>query len=141
MCIAQLFPAAAHGLGIDEIGTNFAATIFTLASTLAGKLATDGLLRVVAGRLEDLLAITAVAITHHAAPDQNRIRSFCPAGRLNFSAPQKNSAAYRVSCSLYRVPANRAEVLPDRDASRADSAPDINNRLLSLGHTPPPATI
>jgi hypothetical protein len=89
MRVAPLLAAAAHGLGIDGIGTNFVAMVFTLASTLAGNLATDGLLRVVAGRLENLLAITAVAIDHQAAPDQNRIRSFCPAGRLNLSAPQK----------------------------------------------------
>ena len=63
--------------------------IFTLASTLAGDLATDGLLRMVPGRLEDLPATTAVAIAHQAAPDQNRIRSLCPAGRLNLSAPQE----------------------------------------------------
>ena len=88
MRFAPLFPAAAHGLGIDGIGTNFVAMIFTLASTLAGNLAIDGLLRMVAGRAKDLLAIGAVAIAHHAALDQNRIRSFCPAGRLNLSAPQ-----------------------------------------------------
>src|SRR5579859_1232362 len=89
MRVAPLFPAAAHGLGIDGIGTNFVAMIFTLAPTLAGNLATNGLLRVVAGRLEDLLAITAVAIAHQAAPDQNRLRSFCPAGRLSLGAPPK----------------------------------------------------
>jgi hypothetical protein len=50
--------------------------IFTAAATLASNLAANGL-------LENLLAVKAVAITHQAAPDQNRIRPFCPETRAN----------------------------------------------------------
>src|SRR5271157_533057 len=89
MRIAPLLPAEAHGLGIDGIGTDPAAMVFTLAPTLAGNLAANGLLRTIRGNWEDSLTVKAVAIIHQAAPDQNRIRSFCPEPPLNPTAPQK----------------------------------------------------
>src|SRR5215469_17308426 len=72
MLVAPLFPAAQRGIGVEGIGTNLVAMIFTAATTLASNLAANGLLRTIRRKLENLLAVTAVAITHQAAPDQNR---------------------------------------------------------------------
>ena len=92
MRIAPLFPAAPHGLGVQRISANLVPMVLPETLPLAGDLAANGLLRVIAGGLEGLLAVTAKAIAHHGgSPDQNRIRSFCPAGRLNLSAPQKSN--------------------------------------------------
>jgi hypothetical protein len=57
--------------------------IFTAAAALASNLAANGLLRTIRGKLENLLAVTAVAITHQAAPVQNRIPPFCPEAPVN----------------------------------------------------------
>ena len=59
--------------------------IFMAAATLASHLAANDLLRTIRGKLENLLVVTAVAITHQAAPDQNRIRPFCPEAPVNRS--------------------------------------------------------
>src|ERR1700730_12457063 len=61
----------------------------------------------IAGRSENLLAITTMAIAHQAAPDQNRIRSFCPEAPRNPTAPTKNSLPIETPIEfLYRVPAD-----------------------------------
>jgi len=85
MHIAPLLPAARHGIGVEGIGTNLVVMVFTAAATLASHLATNGLLRTIRGKLENLLAVKAVAITHQAAPDQNPIRPFCPEVPVNRS--------------------------------------------------------
>jgi hypothetical protein len=112
MRVAPLPPAAPHGFGVERIGTNLVAMVFTPASTLAGNLAANGLLKTIRGKLENLLAVTAVAITHQAAPDQNRIRSFCPqAPQLQRTAPPKNSPPIETPIEfLYRLPANGTAV-------------------------------
>ena len=74
----HLFQAAQHGIGVEAIGTNLVAMIFTAATTLASNLAANGFLATIRRKLENLLAVTAAAITRQAAPDQNRIRPFCP---------------------------------------------------------------
>jgi hypothetical protein len=78
MLVAPLLPAARNGFGVERIGTNLVAMVFTPAPTLAGNLAANGLLRTIRGNWEDSLTVTAVTIKHQAAPDQNRIRSSCP---------------------------------------------------------------
>jgi hypothetical protein len=78
MRISPLFPAVADDLSVEGIGAKLAPVIITAALLLAGGLATDGLLGTIGGKLEDLLAVTAIAVNYQAAPDQNAIRSFCP---------------------------------------------------------------
>jgi len=64
--IAPFLPAARHGIGVEGIGTNLVVMVFTAAATLASHLATNGLLRAIRGKLENLLAVTALAMTHRA---------------------------------------------------------------------------
>ena len=91
MRIAPLFPAFLHPLGVEGIGANLCAVIIAAALPLARGLAANELLGMVAGRLKDLLAITATAITHQGAPYQNANGSFCPEAALNLDAPSQNS--------------------------------------------------
>ena len=78
MRVAPLFPALADDLSVEGIGAHLAPVIIPAALSLAGGLATDGLLGTIGRKLKGLLAVTATAITHQAAPDQKAIRSFCP---------------------------------------------------------------
>ncbi len=64
MRIAPPVPAMRHGIGVEGIGTNLVVMVFTTAATLASHLAANGLLRTIRGKLENLLAVTAVEITH-----------------------------------------------------------------------------
>jgi len=89
MRLAPLLPAAHHGISVEGIGTNLVAMVFTLAATLAGNLAANGLLRTIRRKLENLLAVTTTAVIHQAAPDQNRKHSFCPQAPSNPTAPTK----------------------------------------------------
>jgi hypothetical protein len=52
--------------------------IVPLTLSLAGELTTDGLLRTKERNLKKLPAITATAVIHQAAPEQNTVRPFCP---------------------------------------------------------------
>ena len=98
MGIAPLFPAAPHGLGVDRIGANLAAMIFTVAAALTGDLAANGLLRMIAGRLEDSLAVKTVAIIHQVTPDQNLL--ILSGGAAEPDRADKKNPAYR---NYYRV--------------------------------------
>jgi hypothetical protein len=100
--IAPPFAAVPDDLSVKGIGAKLAPLIIPAALSLAGGLATDGLLGTIGAKLEDLLAVTAMAITHQAAPDQNAIRSFCPELlQLSLAALYRN--CYRV---FYRVSAH-----------------------------------
>ena len=92
MRISPLFPAVADDLRVEGIGAKLAPVIITVALSLAGGLATDGLLGTIGGKLEDLLAVTAIAIAHQTAPDQKAIRSFCPELRQLSLAPHIETA-------------------------------------------------
>jgi len=85
MRVTPLFPAFLHHLGVEGIGTNFGVVIIAAAPPLARGLAANDLLRMIAGRLKNLLAVRATAITHQAAPAQNAMVSFCsePPAKLN----------------------------------------------------------
>jgi len=83
VCPAPLLRTVPADLLINRIGSNLPPLIIPPALPLARRLAANELLRMIAGRLKDLLAERATAITHQAAPDQNRIRSFCPEALLN----------------------------------------------------------
>jgi hypothetical protein len=63
-------------LGVEGIGANLLAVILSAASPLAGRLAANELLGMIAGRLKELLAIRATATVHQVAPDQNVNRLF-----------------------------------------------------------------
>src|SRR5208282_680015 len=105
MCIAPLFPAFLHHLGVDRIGANLFAVIIPAALPLARGLAANQLLRMIWCRLKDLLTVRAATIIHQAAPDQNANRSFCPElWKLNRA---QKFTAYRNSYRVYyRVPAH-----------------------------------
>ena len=90
MCIAPLFPAFLHHLGVDRIGANLFAVIIPAALPLARGLAANQLLRVIRCRLKELLTVRAAAIIHQAAPTQNAIVSFCSEPPLNLNRRQKN---------------------------------------------------
>jgi len=66
MRIAPLFPATPHGLGVQRISANLVPMVLAETLPLAGDLAANGLLRVIAGGLEDLLAVTTQTIAHQA---------------------------------------------------------------------------
>jgi hypothetical protein len=83
--------------------------IFTATATLASNLAANGLLRTIRGKLENLLAVTAVVITHQAAPEQNRIRPFCPEAPVN--------------------PSPRSELVLNAAKGQALTVPPKNHRL------------
>jgi hypothetical protein len=85
MSITPLFPALLHHLGVEGIGTNLGVVIIAAAAPLARGLAANDLLRMIAGRLKNLLTVRATAITHQAAPAQNAMVSFCsePPKKLN----------------------------------------------------------
>jgi hypothetical protein len=70
ICVAPLFTTLANDLGIDGIGTNLLLPIVAEALPLARGLATDGLLRMKARRLEESAAITAI-IHGPGLQDQN----------------------------------------------------------------------
>src|SRR5271166_6554698 len=89
MCIAPLFPAFLHHLGVDRIGANLFAVIIPAALPLARGLAANQLLRVIRCRLKELLTVRAAAIIHQAAPDQNAIESFCLEPPLNLNRRRK----------------------------------------------------
>jgi hypothetical protein len=76
MRVTPLFPALLHHLGVEGIGTNLGVVIIPAASPRARGLAANDLLRMIAGRLKDLLTVRTTAIAHQAAPDQNAIESF-----------------------------------------------------------------
>ena len=99
---------ATHHLGVEGIGANLFAVIIPAALPLARGLAANELLRMISGRLKDLLTVRAMAITHQAAPDQNASRSFCLELR-KLNRAHKKFTAYRNSCRVfYRVPADGA---------------------------------
>jgi hypothetical protein len=109
MCIAPLFPAFLHHLGVDRIGANLFAVIIPAALPLAQGLAANQLLRMIGCRLKELLTVRAATIIHQAAPDQNASGSFCPEPLLNSNPPPKKITAYRNSYRVfYRVPAHGA---------------------------------
>jgi len=85
MRVTPLFPALLHHLGVEGIGTNLGVVIIAAAAPLARGLAANDLLRMIAGRLKNLLTVRATAITHQAAPAQNAMVSFCsePPAKLN----------------------------------------------------------
>jgi hypothetical protein len=93
--VTPLFAAVTNDLGVEGIRADFLAAIVAETLLLAGELATDALVRMIGRRLKNLLAITATAVVHQAAPDQNRIRSFCQ-GCQNGTAPTKNFAALEI---------------------------------------------
>ena len=74
------------------------------ALPLALGLAANELLRMVRGRLKDLLIVTATAIVRQAAPDQNGIPSFCPEAPLKLNTTPKKFTAYRNSCRVVPPP-------------------------------------
>lgn len=76
MCIAPLFPAFLHHLGVDRIGANLFAVIIPAALPLAIRMAANKLLGVITGKLKGLLAVATTAITHQAAPNQNGNRHY-----------------------------------------------------------------
>jgi hypothetical protein len=108
MRVAPLFPAFLYHLGVEGIGVNLFAVIIPAALPLALRLAANELLRMITGRLKDLLTVGATTTIHQAAPDQNASRSFCPElWKLNRA--HKKFTAYRDSCRVfYRVPADGA---------------------------------
>jgi uncharacterized membrane protein YGL010W len=71
--LAPFLLAVAADLVVLSIGTELAAVIFPAALPLAIGLAANKLLGMIAGRLEDLLAVAATA-THQAAPNQDASR-------------------------------------------------------------------
>jgi len=77
MRITPLFPALLHHLGVEGIGTNLGVVIIAAAVPLTRGLAANDLLRMIAGKLKNLLTVRATAITHQAAPAQNAMVSFC----------------------------------------------------------------
>jgi len=90
MRVPPLFPALLHHLGVEGIGTNLGVVIIAAAPPLARGLAANDLLRMVAGRLKNLLTVWTTAITHQAAPAQNEMVSFCSEPPLNFNRRREN---------------------------------------------------
>jgi hypothetical protein len=72
--LAPLMRTVQAHLPVDRIGGDLLAVIIPSASLLAVGLAASKLVRVIRGRLEGLLAVTAVTITHQAAPELGGIR-------------------------------------------------------------------
>ncbi|MGA8581437.1 MAG: hypothetical protein WB579_22305, partial [Bryobacteraceae bacterium] len=81
MVLAILFPVAGvrpapllgtvqRDLPIHRIGSDFLTLIIAAASPLTRGLAANDLLRMITGRLKNLLTVRATAITHQAAPAQ-----------------------------------------------------------------------
>jgi hypothetical protein len=81
MRLMPLLIALPNDLGIEGIRANLLLVIVAAALPLAGELVADRLLGMQARRLEEALAITATAITHQVAPDQECKRTFCPEPR------------------------------------------------------------
>ena len=75
--LTPLVRALQAGLAVDGVGGDLLAVIGTATSSLAVSLATGELVRVIRGRLKDLLAVTAVTIAHRAAPELGGLRSLC----------------------------------------------------------------
>jgi hypothetical protein len=95
-------------LPVNRIRSDLLPVIIAAALPLAPGLAANELLRMIRGRLKDLLTITTTASTHQAAPDQKAVRSFCP--EVQKSSHRQKFTAYRNSCRVfYRVPAHGAE--------------------------------
>jgi len=90
MGIAPLLPAFLHHLGVEGIGADLLVVIIAAAAPLAWGLAANDLLRMITGRLKDLLTVRATAITHQAAPAQNAMVSFCSEPPLNLYRRQEN---------------------------------------------------
>jgi len=90
MGIAPLLPAFLHHLGVEGIGADLLVVIVAAAAPLAWGLAANDLLRMITGRLKDLLTVRATAITHQAAPAQNAMVSFCSEPPLNLYRRQEN---------------------------------------------------
>jgi hypothetical protein len=90
MRVPPLFPALLHHLGVEGIGTNLGVVIIAAAPPLARGLAANDLLRMVAGRLKNLLTVRTTAITHQAAPAQNVMVPFCSELPLNFNRRREN---------------------------------------------------
>ena len=67
MGIAPLLPAFLHHLGVEGIGADLLVVIIAAAAPLAWGLAANDLLRMITGRLKDLLTVTATVIFHQAA--------------------------------------------------------------------------
>jgi hypothetical protein len=74
MAVAPFLLAVAADLVVLGIGVELAAVIFPAALPLAIRSTADLLMGMVTGKLKELLAVTAVAISHQAAPDRDACR-------------------------------------------------------------------
>jgi len=89
---APLARALQTHLSVNRIGSDLLSVIVQLTLSLAGELTTDGLLRTKGRSLKKLPAITATAVIHQAAPEQNTVRPFCP-GLPKLKGARKSSPA------------------------------------------------
>jgi hypothetical protein len=87
---------------IHRIGSDLPPMIVAAALALACGLAANPLLRMIRDRLKDLLAVTATAIIHQAAPGENGGFILSGSAIRPESASQKFSA-YRTSRVLHRL--------------------------------------
>jgi len=71
---APFLLAVQADLVVLGIGVELAAVIFAAALPLTIGSATNSLLEMITGRLENLLAVAATAITHQATPNRNASR-------------------------------------------------------------------
>lgn len=118
MGISPLLLAIPYDLGVERVGADLVPMIVSAALPLTFGLATNELLRMERGRLENLLAIKAKSVTHQAAPNRMENRPFCPETPLSLNLTKKITAyrnSYRV---FYRVPAHDAAV---RQTGRTDA--------------------
>ncbi len=70
MAVAPFLLAVPTDLVVLGIAVKLAAVIFPAALPLAIGSAANKLVRMITGKLKELLAVTAVAIAHQAAPDR-----------------------------------------------------------------------
>jgi hypothetical protein len=68
---APFLLAVPADLVVLGIGMNFAAVIFPAPLPLAIRLAANKLVRMITGKLKDLLAVATMAITHRTAPNRD----------------------------------------------------------------------
>lgn len=87
---------------IHRIGNDLLPMIIRTAVALARGLAANPLLRMIRIGLKGLLTVTATAIVHQGAPEDNERGSFSPETPLNLSAPAQKIQCYKNNRVLHR---------------------------------------